>query len=147
MGRYLEIADQAVSGLETQPITESGSKISSPTHCEISELSEISPFVQVHALRRRLLRESRNELQRTAWDDWEWISGDPARLIAFASLEAIRQIRESGKCPDTYTATTECNRCGNVPIFDGCPPQVLECPWCLNRLRGLPIPDVRMSSA
>ncbi len=52
----------------------------------------------------------------------------------------ITQMRYEGKTPDHYTSTTTCNRCGPVPIWEGCPPKVLGCPWCFNRLKGLPIP-------
>jgi hypothetical protein len=42
--------------------------------------------------------------------------------------------------PGHYTATVECNHCGTVPIFPGLPATVAGCPWCLNRVRGLPVP-------
>ncbi len=86
------------------------------------------------------LRKCADELQREAGDDWGWVSADDATLIGFADSLAIVQIREQGRIPDNYTATTECKRCGTVPIFEGCPPEVDGCPWCFNRLKGLPIP-------
>lgn len=44
MGRYLEIADRALSEItESQSLTESEVKDDSPTQCERSELSELSP--------------------------------------------------------------------------------------------------------
>ena len=89
------------------------------------------PIQSVDALSGRL-RESRDELRRAAGDDWPEVSGDSAKLIAFADLLAISQIRESGGIPDTYTATTECEHCGPVPIWRGCPPKVTACVWCLN---------------
>ena len=100
------------------------------------------PSVQsVDMLRRKLLRERRGELQVQGAGDWGEIKADTAKLIAFASLEAIRQIRESGSIPDTYSATTFCDNCqAEVPIFDGCPPRVIVCVWCIN---GLPIPSRR----
>lgn len=52
----------------------------------------------------------------------------------------IQDMRSRGIVPDHYSATTECKRCGPVPIFEGCPPEVNGCPWCLNRIKGLPIP-------
>ncbi len=94
----------------------------------------------VDTLRRKLLRERRGELKVQAAGDWDEIKADIGKLLAFADLEAIRQIRESGNCPDTYTAKTTCRNCGEVPIFEGCPPQVNGCPWCLNRHAGLPMP-------
>ena len=139
MGRYLEIANQVISGVDNQPLAESDSKASSSTHCEKSELSERSPRMQVHVLRRRLLRESRDELRQAAGDYWDEFSV-PAKIIGFADSLAIKQIRESNNVPDHYTAITECKRCGSVPIFPGCPPQIGSCPWCPNRVKGLPTP-------
>ena len=93
----------------------------------------------VDMLRRKLLRERRSELQVQAAGDWGEIKADIGKLIAFASLEAIRQIRESGNCPDTYTAITNCRNCGDVPIFENCLPRVDGCVWCLNGLTAPPI--------
>lgn len=59
---------------------------------------------------------------------------------AFADLVAITEMREKGQVPAHYTATTKCRHCGPVPIFEGCPPKVDGCPWCLNRLAGRAIP-------
>lgn len=101
--------------------------------------------VSVDMLRRQLLRERRGELQVQAAGDWDDIKADIGKLLAFADLEAIRLIRESGNCPDSYTAKTTCRNCGEVPIFEGCPPQVNGCPWCLNRHAGLPMPKEKTS--
>ena len=64
-----------------------------------------------------------------------------------ADMVAIIEMRERGVVPDHYTSETECKHCGSVPIFRGCPPQVDGCPWCFNRIKGLPVPDVRIKSA
>ena len=52
----------------------------------------------------------------------------------------IQDMRSRGVIPDHYTESTTCRRCGPVPIFPGVPTMVDGCPWCFNRLRGLPIP-------
>ncbi len=57
-------------------------------------------------------------------------------------MVAITQMRQRGIIPDHYTATTNCKHCGPVPIFEGCWPESDGCPWCFNRLRGLPMPGV-----
>ena len=57
-----------------------------------------------------------------------------------AEMVVIVEMRERGIVPDHYTSITECKHCGTVPIFAGCPPQVMGCPWCLNRHAGLPAP-------
>lgn len=54
----------------------------------------------------------------------------------------IQHMRSRGIVPHHYTAKTQCKHCGPVPIWDGCPPQVTGCPWCFNRIGGLPIPSV-----
>jgi hypothetical protein len=98
----------------------------------------------VDVLAKELLRKRRSELQKQAADDWDEISADQVKLIAFASLEATRQIRESGAVPDTYTATTLCDCCqAEVPIFPGVPETVDACPWCLNGLAAPPVPGVK----
>ena len=48
---------------------------------------------------------------------------------AFHSAQRIIQMRERGEVPNHYTAVTRCSRCGPVPIWQGCPPKVLSCPW------------------
>ncbi len=132
MGRYLDIADQALSEItEDQSLTDSEPKRDSPTHCELSELSEISSLVESVDKWSKKLRESPDELRREAEDDWSEVSNDPAQLVAFADSLAIVQIRESGGVPDTYVSVTTCHNCGDVPIWRGCPPMVKECPWCM----------------
>ena len=147
MGRYLEIADRALSEItESQSLTESEVKDDSPTQCERSELSELSPDRRESALVSvdewsRELRESSDELRRAAGDDWSAVRTDPAGLVAFADLLAIVQIRESGGVPDTYTAITNCQTCASiVPIFEGCPPKVGACVWCMSGLTAPAIP-------
>ena len=103
------------------------------------------PIVQsVDMVARKQIRKRRSELQNQAADDWSEISADPGKLIAFASLEATRQIRASGSIPDTYTSMTLCAGCKTeVPIFHGCPPRVTACVWCLNGQTPPPIPGVK----
>ena len=87
-----------------------------------------------------LLRSLR-ELQERAEQDWEDISADSAKLKAFAELVMIEDMRRQGIVPDHYTATTRCKHCGPVPIFEGCWPESDGCPWCFNRIKGLPMPN------
>ena len=79
-------------------------------------------------------------VRKLAGSDWDEIAADPEQLNAFAELLMIREMRERGIVPDHYTATTKCKHCGTVPIFEGCPPEVQGCPWCMNRVSGLPMP-------
>ena len=89
-----------------------------------------------------LIREL-DRIRDKAGDDWEEISGDPKQLKDFYELLMITEMRSRGTVPEHYTATTECRRCGPVPIFEGLPPQVMGCPWCFNRRKGLPIPRAK----
>lgn len=89
------------------------------------------------------LLRSLQEMREKAGSDWEEISSDPAKLKAFTELVMILDMRQRGIVPDHYTSTTECNQCGHVPIFEGCPPLVHGCPWCFNRIKCLPIPGVK----
>ncbi len=115
----------------------------SPGHSHISKGPRTRPdrsrVVSVDQWSKRL-RDTPDELRREAGDDWDDVSNNPAQLVAFADSLAIVQIRESGGVPDSYTSTTECKHCGTVPIWPDCPPQVNGCPWCFNRLQGLPMP-------
>jgi len=86
-------------------------------------------------------RPAQSELQERAEQDWEEISGDPAQLKSFAELAMITDMRHRGIVPDHYTAMTNCKHCGSVPIFEGNWPESDGCPWCFNRLRGLPMPN------
>ncbi len=87
-------------------------------------------------------RPAQSELQERAGPDWEEISADPEQLKAFAELVMIEDMRHRGIVPDHYTATTNCKHCGPVPIFEGNWPESDGCPWCFNRLQGLPMPGV-----
>ncbi len=64
-------------------------------------------------------------------------------MAVMAELEEIVRMREIGEIPAHYTSTTTCTHCGPVPIWNGCPPEVQGCPWCMNRHAGLPIPGAR----
>ena len=80
------------------------------------------------------------ELHAEAGDDWPDLVADEHQLEAFADTLQITRMRERGEVPSHYTATTDCQLCGTVPIFERCPPVVKGCPWCFNRVSGRPMP-------
>ena len=80
-------------------------------------------------------------VRKDAGSDWEEISNDPQQLKAYFELLMIGDMRSKGIAPDHYTSITECIHCGPVPIFEGLPEKVAGCPWCFNRIEGLPIPE------
>ena len=90
-----------------------------------------------------ILIRSLEEIKQKAGSDWDEIANDPEQLKAYAELLMIGEMREKGITPDHYTSETECKHCGPVPIWSDCPPQVDGCPWCLNRRKGLPIPNTK----
>ena len=100
-----------------------------------------NPLVQSVDKRSKELRESPDELREAAADDWSEVSNDPAQLVAFADSLAIVQIRESGYVPDHYNFVTNCQNCGDVPVYPGLPQAIEQCPWCMNGLTPPPIPD------
>ncbi len=59
-----------------------------------------------------------------------------------ALIRAIqtRRMRERGEVPPHYTEVTVCAHCGPIPIFPDAAARVLGCPWCFNRVAGLPVP-------
>ena len=83
---------------------------------------------------------SLERVRREAGNDWVEVAADPMQLRAFCELLIIGDMRHRGIVPDHYTATTTCKHCGPVPIFEGMPDAVNGCPWCFNRLEGLPMP-------
>ena len=90
------------------------------------------------------LIRSLQEIKQKAGEDWDEIANDPEQLKAFCELLMIGDMRSKGIRPDHYTSTTTCKHCGPVPIWDGCQPEVQGCPWCFNRIKGLPIPKRRI---
>ncbi len=97
-------------------------------------------LAELKSKKPELLRSLR-ELQERAGSDWDEVSADPAKLKSFAELVMITDMRHRGIVPDHYTATTNCKHCGLVPIFEGNWPESDACPWCFNRLKGLPMPN------
>jgi len=115
----------------------------SPGHSHISKGPRTRPdrsrVVSVDQWSKRL-RETPDELRRAAEDDWDEVSNDPAQLVAFADSLAIVQIRESGGVPDHYNFVTNCRNCGDVPVYEGLPRAIEQCPWCMNGLTAPAIP-------
>jgi len=101
------------------------------------------PLVQSVDKRSKELRENPDELREAAEDDWDEVSNDPAQLVAFADSLAIVQIRESGRVPDHYKFVTTCRKCGDVPVYEGLPRAIEQCPWCMSGLTPPPIPGAK----
>ncbi len=78
--------------------------------------------------------------------DWDDYKDNPEALDFWADLLFRNCLIDQGIAPDNFTVTTWCNLCGHVYV----PPEltngrnVLGCPWCWNRVNGLPIPKPGM---
>jgi hypothetical protein len=74
--------------------------------------------------------------------DPEWSKVKKSVPVLAIYREALRETgeRQQGLVPEDYTAVCECAKCGFVFLQDGMPLKVEGCPWCLNRVDGLPIP-------
>ena len=87
-----------------------------------------------------------SELRERAGEDWPDMEQNPELLEDFAHAVMCTAMRLEGRVPPNYTATTVCAKCGPVFTFPGSYENVLGCPWCFNRVRGLPIPIAKRGS-
>ena len=81
-----------------------------------------------------------NELRETLGDDWDEVSSNPAQLEAARFLVTEAKQVANGVIPERYTQITDCKYCGPVFVYEGYPQPANNCPWCFNRIKGLPIP-------
>lgn len=66
---------------------------------------------------------------------------DPAPVLrALARSILSTRARRAGRIPAGWTSATVCRRCGPVHTWSDPVPLVDGCPWCFNRVGGLPIP-------
>jgi len=71
-------------------------------------------------------------------EEWRNNNVSTATLEAFAASLLQRREMEAGSVPAHYTKRATCRGCGPVWLwFAG---EVLGCPWCWNRAKGLPVP-------
>ena len=70
--------------------------------------------------------------------DWRKGTISTATLAAFAHSLAEHRAMEQGQIPSGFTERAHCRRCG--PVWLRVAGEVAGCPWCWNRVAGLPIP-------
>ena len=63
-----------------------------------------------------------------------------AGLAAYARMIEADADRMQGRVPRGWTQAGRCRRCGSVVLWPGAPLDVLGCPWCVPRSRGVTIP-------
>ncbi len=76
----------------------------------------------------------------SSWDVSAFDRGDLGDEMLSGFVEALAQRRamDKGICPDSYSKRADCAGCG--PVWLWVSGDVIACPWCMNRLRGAPIP-------
>lgn len=92
-----------------------------------------------------ILGVATKELQDFLGEDFGLYENNPEALKAAAELLQDKRLMDKGKAPQTFTASTYCKACRrSVPIPSSliCASHVLECLWCLNRAKGLPMPPL-----
>jgi len=113
--------------LATQSPKSSRSSKSSSGTLENGDTSPLAEIASRHGMKL-------SELEEAAGLDWPEVEADLELAQAFANAVQTRRMRERGKVPPHYTATTLCAGCGVVPNWEGAPEHVLACPWCFNRV-------------
>ncbi|HMM58323.1 MAG TPA: hypothetical protein PKD77_12155 [Rudaea sp.] len=63
-----------------------------------------------------------------------------AACLTYARALLSTADRRAGHVPSDWTQVCACARCGPVWLWADAPRHVLGCPWCFNRVEGLPIP-------
>ncbi|EKE01161.1 MAG: hypothetical protein ACD_21C00202G0010 [uncultured bacterium] len=104
---------------------------------QVSQFSQVPPFGEI---KKRGL--DLKNLKSFLGDDWDDYKDNPEALKLWADLLFTNNLIEQGQVPDNFAAITRCNSCGYVyvpsELTNG--GSVLGCPWCWNRVKGLPIP-------
>ena len=63
-----------------------------------------------------------------------------AGLSAYARMIEADADRMQGRVPRGWNQAAACRRCGPVILWPGAPSDVLGCPWCVPRSRGISLP-------
>ena len=79
-------------------------------------------------------------IRERAGNDWDQCMIDQPLLDWLAQSVADEQKRLKGIVPDGWVEIVNCSGCGFVYLWEGCPSNVLGCPWCHVRAKGITIP-------
>jgi len=101
----------------------------------------------IEAQRLRLIRLAQAEglpvrtVLKLARGELDMLDGYPeATVLAYARALLCTAERRVGHVPMAWSEAAHCDGCGPVWLWSDLPPRVLACPWCWNRLAGLPVP-------
>lgn len=101
----------------------------------------------MEAQRLRLIRLAQSErlpvreVLRLAGRDLDTLAGcTDSECLAYARALLLRAERRAGRAPSGWTQSVRCEGCGPVWLWHGAPGAVIACPWCWNRVEGLPVP-------
>ena len=104
--------------------------------CNFTVQNLENSFYSKYGISQQYLKEFLN-------DDWNDYKDNFEALEIWADLLFKNHLIKQGIVPDNFIAYTHCNSCGDVYVppalvNDG---SILGCPWCWNRIEGLPIPS------
>lgn len=143
MGKYLKLLDTlAAPGLDSQTATKA-TKASLLSHKTLNTHPASRTLVVTNACRERFIMLSGELAALSPEDIIDFTAGHFTSdvLGVIADMLKIRRMAHNGQVPSHFTATATCYWCGPVfvpPVFAN--QQINNCPWCLNRRRGTPVP-------
>lgn len=74
-------------------------------------------------------------------EEWRYGRLSDEVIATFAQCASLTAGMRQGRRPHHYSHAAECSGCGPVWLWQ--PGVVDGCPWCVNRMEGLPIPRPR----
>lgn len=105
------------------------------------------PAAIEEAQRLRLIRVAQSaglptrEVLRLAECDMDALAScTDAECLAYTRALLSRADRRAGRVPQRWTRAAYCVGCGPVWLWPAAPAAVIACPWCWNRIEGLPVP-------
>jgi hypothetical protein len=93
----------------------------------------------------RVAQGARLDVRRTLRlvdGDMDTLAGcTDGEVLAYIHALHARAARRAGQVPANWTSASRCEGCGPVWLWPDAPLHVIACPWCWNRIAGLPVPS------
>lgn len=103
------------------------------------------------AQRLRLIRVAQDaglpvrEVLRLAREEFDTLSAcTDAECLAYTRALLAQTARRAGHVPAGWTRACHCSGCGLVWLWPEAPAALIACPWCWNRVAGLPVPSAQL---